>query len=58
VEVGAGAVIVGDIEVGEDSVVGANAVVTKDVPPRVLVGGVPARIVKRFDDAEGAETSA
>ncbi|MEL6498756.1 MAG: transferase [Planctomycetota bacterium] len=58
VEVGAGAVIVGDVVVGEDSVVGANAVVTKDVPPRVMVGGVPARIVRRFDDVGTGEETA
>lgn len=45
VEIGAGAVIVGRISIGHDSVVGANAVVTKSVPPGAVVGGVPARII-------------
>lgn len=52
VEIGCGAVIVGDIEVGEGSVVGANAVVTRSVPPRSLVVGVPARVVRSLDDPE------
>jgi serine O-acetyltransferase len=37
-----GAVVIGDITVGENAVIGANAVVTKDVPPGVVARGVPA----------------
>ena len=43
------AVIVGGVEIGENSVVGAGAVVTESVPPNVVVAGNPARIVKRLD---------
>jgi serine O-acetyltransferase len=43
--IGAGAKILGEITVGRGSVVGANAVVVRDVPPRSVVGGVPARIL-------------
>ncbi len=42
----AGAVIVGNIRVGDNAIVGANAVVTKDIPDNVVVAGVPARIIK------------
>jgi acetyltransferase EpsM len=45
--IGIGATIIDGLTVGAHSVVGAGAVVTEDVPERVLVVGVPARIVKR-----------
>ena len=43
--IGAGAIILGNIRVGECARIGAGSVVVKDVPPRVTVVGVPARIV-------------
>ena len=46
VEIGAGAVIIGRVRVGEGAVIGANAVVVRDVPAHAVVGGVPARILK------------
>ena len=46
VYIGAGAKILGPIRVGEGSVIGANAVVVHDVPPRSLVVGVPARVIR------------
>lgn len=45
--VAAGAKILGDISIGDNVVIGANAVVTKDVPSGCTVAGVPARIIKR-----------
>jgi len=44
--IGAGAVILPGIEIGEDAVVGAGAVVTRDVPARKVVIGIPAQIFK------------
>lgn len=41
--VGAGATILGNIEIGEQSVVAAGSVVTKSVPAQILVAGIPAR---------------
>jgi len=46
VQVGAGAVIVGDIIIGEGAIIGANAVVVEDVPAGAIVGGVPAHILR------------
>jgi serine O-acetyltransferase len=45
--IGAGAKILGPIRIGAGSVVGANAVVIDDVPPRSVVAGVPARIIRK-----------
>ncbi len=45
VDVGAGAVIVGNITVGDDAIVGANSVVFTNVPPGAVVMGVPARVI-------------
>jgi serine acetyltransferase/acyl-CoA synthetase (AMP-forming)/AMP-acid ligase II len=45
VDVGAGAVIVGDVTVGADSLIGANTVVYANVPPGSVVIGVPGRVV-------------
>jgi maltose O-acetyltransferase len=46
--IGAGSIILQGISIGQDAVVAAGAVVNRDVPPRMLVAGVPARIVKEI----------
>jgi serine O-acetyltransferase len=43
--IGAGAKVLGAVTVGRGSVIGANAVVIHDVPPRSVAAGVPARII-------------
>jgi len=50
--VGAGAVLCPAVEIGEEAFVGAGAVVTKDVPPRTLVVGNPARPLRQVPDEE------
>ena len=45
--IGAGAKILGPVRIGPESVVGATAVVVHDVPPRSVVAGVPARIIRK-----------
>lgn len=47
--IGSGAKIIGNIRIGNDVKIGANAVVTKDVPNNVTVVGIPAKIIKRGD---------
>ncbi|MCA3929797.1 DapH/DapD/GlmU-related protein, partial [Burkholderia sp.] len=44
--IGAGATIIGGVTVGENSVVAAAAVVTRNVPPNTLVGGNPATVIR------------
>jgi len=45
VDIGAGAKIIGDITIGKHALIGANAVVTKDVPEYAIVAGIPAKII-------------
>lgn len=46
--IGEGAVILGNVTIGKNSIVGANAVVTKSVPPNSIIGGIPAKIIKEI----------
>lgn len=49
--IGQRAILIGGITIGDGAVVMAGAVVTKDVPPYAMVGGVPAKIIKyRYDE--------
>jgi acetyltransferase-like isoleucine patch superfamily enzyme len=50
--IGGRAVLLPGVEVGEEAFVGAGAVVTRDVPPRAIVLGVPARIVGEVGEEE------
>lgn len=51
--IGTGAMLLGGIKIGDGAVIAAGAVVTKDVKPYTIVGGVPAKeIRKRFDDED------
>jgi len=46
--IGANAVILPGVTIGEHSVVAAGAIVTKDVPPHSLVAGVPAKVIRQI----------
>jgi acetyltransferase-like isoleucine patch superfamily enzyme len=50
--IGGGAVLCPGVEIGEEAFVGAGAVVTKDVPPRVVVVGNPARVLREVPSDE------
>lgn len=47
-----GAIVYGGITIGENSVVAAGAVVTKDVPSNCLVAGVPAKVIRKIDEGD------
>ena len=47
--IGAGATILPGVTVGENAIVAAGAVVSKDVPTNTIAGGVPAKIIKTFE---------
>jgi acetyltransferase-like isoleucine patch superfamily enzyme len=53
--IGSNATILAGITIGENALVAAGAVVTKDVPPYAIVAGVPARVVGDVRDKTGAE---
>ena len=45
VRISCGAKILGGIKIGNNAIIGANAVVIKDVPDNAIVGGVPAKVI-------------
>jgi UDP-2-acetamido-3-amino-2,3-dideoxy-glucuronate N-acetyltransferase len=52
--IGSGATLLSGITVGENAIIGAGSVVTKDVPPGTIVAGNPARVLRRIKDKEKA----
>jgi len=50
--IGTGSVILPNVEIGEGAIVGANSVVTNDVPDYTVVGGIPAKKIKTLDVPE------
>ncbi|SJZ69048.1 tetrahydrodipicolinate N-acetyltransferase [Pilibacter termitis] len=55
--VGANAVVVEGVEIGKNSVVAAGAIVLEDVPENVVVGGIPARVLKKVDEKTEKNTA-
>jgi len=47
--IGSGATILAGVTIGEQAIVGAGSVVTRDVPPRTVVAGNPARVLRTLD---------
>ena len=54
-DIGTGAILLPGVTVGKGSIVGAGAVVARDVPPFSVVAGVPARFVRWRDGYPGSE---
>jgi len=47
---GARVIVLKGVTIGHDSVVGAGSVVTRDIPPRCVAAGVPARVIRMLED--------
>ena len=56
-DIGVGAVLLPGVTIGRGAIVGAGAVVTRDVPPYAKVAGVPARIIGHRNDEPGAHAA-
>jgi len=52
--IGSGATILSNVTIGERAIVGAGSVVTRDVPPDVIVVGNPARVLRSIDATTGS----
>jgi UDP-2-acetamido-3-amino-2,3-dideoxy-glucuronate N-acetyltransferase len=55
--IGSGSTILCNVTIGEKAIVGSGSVVTKDVPPKTIVAGNPARIVREIGSQESGDTS-
>lgn len=56
VEIHSGAKIIGPVRIGNNVIIGANAVVTKDIPDNCVVAGIPAKIIKENITKEDFES--
>ena len=52
--IGSGATILANLTIGERAIIGAGSVVTRDVPPDVIVAGNPARVLRKVDTKTGS----
>jgi UDP-2-acetamido-3-amino-2,3-dideoxy-glucuronate N-acetyltransferase len=53
--IGSNSTILSKVTIGENAIVGAGSVVTRDVPPNTIVAGNPARIIRRIEDAKNGD---
>ncbi|MBU0482788.1 MAG: N-acetyltransferase, partial [Proteobacteria bacterium] len=54
--VGSGCTILSNVTIGENAILGAGSVITKDVPPNTIVAGNPAKIIKKTGDRGEGKT--
>jgi UDP-2-acetamido-3-amino-2,3-dideoxy-glucuronate N-acetyltransferase len=54
--IGSGSTILSKVVIGEHAIVGAGSVVTRDVPPRVIVAGNPARVLRSISAEKGGRS--
>ncbi|MFB7642695.1 DapH/DapD/GlmU-related protein, partial [Peribacillus butanolivorans] len=54
--IGANAVVLEGVKIGQGSVVAAGAIVTKDVPPYSVAAGIPAKVIKLIDEKTKSKT--
>lgn len=54
VEFGVGSKVMGPVTIGDNVIIGANAVVTRDVPSNSVVAGIPARVIRKLKPIDGA----
>jgi len=54
--IGSGTTILSKVTVGENAIVGAGSIITKDVPPKPIVAGNPARIMRQIDGKAATRT--
>ena len=48
--IGAGSIVLPNVQIGDNSIVGAGSIVTKDISPNVVCGGNPAKVISTLDD--------
>jgi UDP-2-acetamido-3-amino-2,3-dideoxy-glucuronate N-acetyltransferase len=53
--IGSGATILCRVTIGENAIVGAGSVVTRNVPPHAILAGNPARVLRRIEESSGNE---
>ena len=52
---GVGCVVTGGVRIGDRAVIGANSVITQDIPPGVIAAGAPARVIREIEFRDGAD---
>lgn len=54
---GAGVTVLGNVTIGDDSIIAAGSVVTRDIPSGVLAAGIPCRVIRNLDESDKTKYS-